>query len=250
MYQGRQKNTGLTDRQGDVLQMIVDQIEQYGYPPTVRELRDELGVNSIRGASIHLDALERKGFIERTGKARGIRVLRRIDNTNTPQEIRIPLIGQIQAGRPILAEENIDQYINVHRDYLNGYQQAFALRVKGESMIDAGIHPSDIALITPTQTAQNGDIVVALFEDSATLKKYHQVDNYIALLPANPKFEPIIGKDFSIQGKLITVLHTDGQRTARLSDDATLVPVYPIDTADTLQHLDPMVKWVYGRTVD
>lgn len=245
---GRQvREHNLTQRQQEVLDIIIGNIEHNGYPPTVRELRDHLGVNSIRGASIHLDALERKGFIQRSGKARGIKVLKIDNGTTSRQEIRIPLIGQIQAGYPLLAEENVEKFINIKKEYLRGNPRAFALRVHGRSMINAGIQPGDIALITPTQHAENGDIVVALFEDSATLKKFYQVDDYIALLPANPEFDPIIGHDFSIQGRLVGLIRAEEEPSGSLSDEACLVPIYREDTLDEPQ---PVVKWVYGRTTD
>jgi repressor LexA len=237
----------LTQRQQEVLDIIVGNIKHHGYPPTVRELRDHLGVNSIRGASIHLDALERKGYIQRNGKARGIKVLKIDNGATSRQEIRIPLIGQIQAGYPLLAEENVEKFINIKKEYLRGNTRAFALRVHGHSMINAGIRPGDIALITPTQHAENGDIVVALFEDSATLKKFYQVDDYIALLPANPDFEPIIGDNFSIQGKLVGIIRANEEPSGSLTNEACLVPIY---REDILAESQPVVKWVYGRTID
>lgn len=237
----------LTTRQQEVLDIIVGGIEINGYPPTVRELRDELGVNSIRGASIHLDALERKGYIQRTSKARGIKVLRVNNRPGGRQEIRIPLIGQIQAGYPLLAEENVEKYISIKRTHLKGNRKAFALRVNGESMIGAGIRPGDIALIIPTSEAQNGDIVVALLEESATLKKYYRFDDYIALVPANPQFEPIVGQDFSIQGKLVGIVRADDDQAGLLYDEACLVPVYRDEASDGPKSV---VKWVYGRTTD
>ncbi len=237
----------LTKRQEKVLGIIINSITTQGYPPTVRELRDKLGVSSIRGASIHLDALERKGYIKRTGKARGIRVLDASPINGNAPDIRIPVIGQIQAGAPILAEQNIETYINIKKSYLKGNKRVFALRVKGESMIEAGILPGDIALISPIQHADNGDIVVALFEDSATLKKFYKVDDYIALLPANPKFKPIIGNNFSIQGKLVGIIRSGEEPSGSLSHDACLVPVYHREIDD---HPNPNIlnRWVYGST--
>lgn len=251
MLQGRQKNTNLTHRQEEVLNIIVREIETNGFPPTVREVRDRLGVSSIRGASVHLEALEKKGYIQKTGKARGIKVLRRSPSLVGNQEIRIPLIGQIQAGLPIWAEENFERYINVKSTYLKGYQKAFALKVEGESMIEAGINPGDTALIFPTQTAQNGDIVVALIEDSVTLKNFHQVDNFIALLPSNSSFDPIIGKEFNIQGKLIGLIKKEDKaygslvRRGSLKNEAHLIPMTAKNALDS-----PKAKWVFGKTIN
>ncbi|NTV30516.1 transcriptional repressor LexA [candidate division WWE3 bacterium] len=242
----RQQEQNLTNRQLITLDLIISEIETNGFPPTVREIRDRLGVNSIRGASIHLDALERKGFIQRSSKARGIKVLRRPETNNAHlQEIRIPLIGQVQAGHPIWAEEHFEKYINVKKSYLKGYQKAFAVRVEGESMIEAGIEPGDIALIHPTESASNGDIVVALIEDSVTLKRFHKVDDFIALLPANPNFKPIIGTEFNIQGKLIGLIKTTDNALGSLEDEASLIPITPLSASDRPQ---TMLKWVYGTT--
>lgn len=245
MLSSRQTLPELTNRQEEVLNIIISEIESNGFPPTVRELRDHLGVNSLRGATIHLDALEKKGYIQRTGKARGIKVLSKSGPLDDNQAIRIPLIGQVKAGEPVWAEENFEKFINVKTSYLGGYRRAYALRVDGDSMIELGIEPGDLALIYPTQTAENGDIVVALLEDSVTLKKFHRVDNFIALLPANKNYEPIIGKDFDIQGKLIGLIKKEEQYHGSLGGEAQLIPMtheqYP-------QNPHPMLKWVYGST--
>jgi len=245
MNTGIHSRHSLTERQQKALNIIVSAIETDGFPPTVREIRDEMGVSSIRGASVHLEALERKGYIQTTGKARGIKVLRRydIEGENDAAEIRIPLIGQVQAGGPVWAEENFERFINIKRSYLKGYQEAFALNVKGDSMLEAGIEPGDIALIHPTETATNGEIVVALLEDEVTIKTYHQVDNFIALLPANPSYEPIIGRAFNIQGKLIGLVKQNEDYNDSLSNEATLVP---ISTKEAKEEHTPVVKWSYG----
>ncbi len=238
----------LTPRQQEVLDVIVQEIETNGFPPTVREIRDLIGVNSIRGASVHLDALEKKGFIRRLTKARGIQVLRRGDGILDSGEIRIPLIGHIQAGGPIWAEENFERYINVKTNLLHGYRNAYALRVQGDSMLDAGIDPGDIALIFPTETAQSGEIVVALIEGSVTLKRFHKVDAYIALLPANPKYQPIIGVEFNIQGRMIGLIKPDQSPYGSLMSDATLVPITNHSASDEPKPKNHMVQWVYGST--
>lgn len=229
----------LTDRQQQVLHAIVSTLETTGAPPTIRELRKVIGVSSLRGVTIHLDALERKGYIERSSKARGVRVLRNGETGRRAQYIRIPLIGTIAAGIPLLAQENIEKYVRVKNDYLHGAQKAFLLRVQGDSMIEAGIKPGDIAIISQTSTADNGDVVVALFEDEATLKKFHKVDNYIALLPANANYQPIIGKEFSIQGKMVGLL--DEKKIWEEEDwaDGALLPI----------HRERLIQkqWVFGR---
>ena len=247
MNTSRRDIGNLTTRQHATLDLIIREIETNGYPPTVREIRDRLGVSSIRGASIHLDALERKGFIQRTSKARGIKVLRRPEGADSFGDIRIPLIGQVQAGHPIWAEEHFERFINVKKTYLRGYQKAFAVRVEGESMIEAGIEPGDIALIYPTEVAVNGDIVVALIEDSVTLKRFHRVDDFIALLPANRNFQPIIGAEFNIQGKMIGLIKHAEYAHGSLQEDASLIP---ITAQGAMDQPKPMLKWVYGSTAN
>lgn len=243
MFNSIQKYPRLTTRQEEVLSIIVSEIENSGFPPTVREIQEKLGVKSIRGASVHLDALQKKGFIQITGKARGIKVLRKSSSMIDKQEIRIPLIGQVQAGIPIWAEENFEQYINVKTTYLKGYQKAYALRVKGESMIGAGIEPDDVALIYPTNIARDGDIVVALIDNEVTLKRFQQVDNFIALLPANENFQPIIGKDFDIQGKLIGLIKKNDRAWGSLVNEAKLIP---IAKQSALDHPNYTSQWTFG----
>ncbi|MCA9390512.1 transcriptional repressor LexA, partial [candidate division WWE3 bacterium] len=212
-----------------------------GFPPTIRELRDEIGVSSLRGVTVHLDALERKGFIERNSKARGLRVLRNGEMGRRAQYIRIPLVGTVAAGTPILAQENIEKYVRVKRDQLKGSEKSFLLRVQGDSMIDAGIRPGDLAIISESATADSGDVVVALFDDEVTLKKFHKVDNYVALLPANAKYQPIIGKDFEIQGKLVGLLDE-----AQLFDDENWVDG---DLLPVRREQSKHFPWIFGREV-
>lgn len=229
----------LTGRQQIVLSFIVEQIEGSGFPPTIREIRDAIGVSSLRGVTVHLDALERKGYIERNSKARGLRVLRTGEVGRRATHIRIPLVGAIAAGTPILAQENIEKYVRVKRDHLRGAQKAFLLRVEGDSMIDAGIDDGDLALMSETNTAQSGDVVAALLNDGVTLKTFHQVDKYIALLPANPKYEPIIGKEFSIQGKMVTLLKESMLFEDEGWADGDLLPV----SSARRQRM----QWVFGK---
>lgn len=231
--------SSLTQRQQEVLHAIVQNLEQTGAPPTIRELRDEIGVNSLRGVTVHLDALERKGYIQRSNKARGLKVLQYGETGRRAQYIRIPLVGAVAAGTPILAQENIEKYVRVRREKLQGSQKSFLLRVQGDSMIEAGIKPGDIAIISEANTAQNGDVVVALLEDEVTLKKFHKVDDYIALLPANVKYQPIIGREFSIQGKMVGLLNDRDIWAEEDLSDGQLMPV----------HREARLKthWVFGQ---
>jgi repressor LexA len=230
----------LTSRQQKVLNTIIRNIESTGFPPTIRELREKIGVTSLRGVTVHLDALERKGYIERNSKARGLRVLRSGEAGRRAQYIRIPLVGSVAAGTPILAQENIEKYVRVKKDHLKGSQKAFLLRVQGDSMIEAGIRPGDLAIISESNTADNGDVVVALLEDEVTLKKFHKIDNYVALLPANPNYQPIIGREFSIQGKLVGLLHDEQIYNEEQWDEGQLMPVH--------RERSPRVQWIFGHS--
>lgn len=192
----------------------------------MREIADYLGLKSFQGAGIHLLALERKGYIERTPIARGLRVLRAPKDERIGKTIRIPLLGEIAAGTPILSEQNIEKYMAIPTEYLQGADEAFLLRVKGDSMIEAGINEGDLAIISAGPQAKSGDIVAALIENEVTLKKFHQVDQYVALLPANPKYKPIIGREFLIQGRCLGLIH-HGQPINRTTQKA-LLPIYSL----------------------
>lgn len=234
----------LTSRQQQTLRGILNNLQTQGFPPTIRELKDVLQINSLRGVVVHLEALEKKGYIKRSGKARGIKVLKKIESGGLSGEVEVPLIGRIAAGQPILSEENIEKYVPIRREYLQGNAQAFLLRVQGESMIEAGIEPNDLVIVLPSQSAENGDLVVALLEDEVTLKKFHRIENYIALLPANPSYEPIIGREFSIQGRVIGVIRETDQAHGSVSQGDRLLPIYKMRTFNTGE--SPSPRWTYG----
>lgn len=234
----------LTNRQQQTLHIILDSIQTQGFPPTIRELKDALQVSALRGAVVHLEALEKKGYIERSGKARGIKVLKKVKFRKLSPEVKVPLIGQITAGLPILAEENIEKYVPIRRDYLQGNEKVFLLRVQGDSMIGAGIQPGDLVMVLPSQTAESGDLVVALLEDEVTLKKFHRIENYIALLPANPVYQPIIGREFSIQGKVIGIIREHDQPYGSVSEGDSLLPIYKMRVSERRRTLPP--RWSYG----
>lgn len=217
----------LTKRQKEILDFVIHEIETRGIPPSLREIRDAMHMKSFQGAAAQLKALEQKGYIARLPYARGIRVLKKSSgfSDQVGNTLSIPLLGEVHAGLPMLAEENIEKYVAVGRQALKGAKQAFLLRVRGDSMVNAGIFEGDIAIISSQSTAENGDIVVALLENEVTLKRFHRVDQYVALLPANEKYSPIIGKAFSIQGKCIGLLRNQ----AGFNEHATmrtLLPVY------------------------
>ena len=192
----------LTDRQQQVFSFVVTYLDAHGYPPTIREMQEGLGIGSLRGVTIHLDALHKKGFIERlSGKgggprtSRGIRVLARVASRQQDTAegiVRLPLIGTIAAGLPLLATQNIEDIVPVPTSLVRGGgEDCFLLRVQGESMTGAHIMPGDLVIIQPRQTAENGDIVAARIGEEATVKTFHRHGNRIELLPQNPNYAPI-----------------------------------------------------------
>jgi len=189
----------LTKRQKQVLDFIYEYADEFGYPPTIRQIGRNFGIKSPNGVADHLRALERKGEIRlRANTARGIELL-------NPPEKGIPLVGRIAAGEPILAAENIEDRLALERMFpVDG--KCFALRVKGDSMTGDGIYNGDILVVRPQQTAGNGDIVVAIVDDEATVKRFYKEKNRIRLQPSNPRYSPIYGKEIEIRGKIIGVI--------------------------------------------
>lgn len=218
----------LTDRQKQVLRFIIHEITSRGLPPSLREIADHLGTTSFQGAAVHLLALEKKGYIEKSPVARGLRVLRVPKSEKIGKTISIPILGEIQAGVPIFSEQNIEKYLSIPSQYLQGASEAFLLRVRGDSMIEAGINEGDLAIISTQPTAKNGDIVAALVGQEVTLKKFHQIDQYVALIPANPKYKPIIGREFLIQGRCIGLLKDKEANNFRGMSNRNLLPIYSL----------------------
>lgn len=200
----------ITQRQRQVLEMIQRHTVKQGAPPTIRELREGLRLKSLRGVTVHLDALVRKGYIERNRQARGIRILRGgggITPVVDLQTVLIPVVGRIAAGEPILAEQQIEERLAVDRRWVTA-PGCFAVRVHGESMMGAGIMDGDYVIVRPQKTAENGEIVAVLIEGEATVKKFYQErGGRIRLQPENPAIEPIFvnPRDRSIQilGKVV-----------------------------------------------
>lgn len=194
----------LPPRQKQVLTFIIDYIEQYGYPPSMRDIATHIGVSGNVAVISHLDALERKGYIRRdTGSSRGIVLIRE----KQPEIAQVPIAGTVRAGMPSLAVEDIEGYYPMEKMQLRG--GAFFLRVKGDSMINDAIVDGDLALIRPQETAENGDIVVAMINGEATLKRFHREKDHIRLQPRNPNMEPIIipaGEEVIIIGKAIKIV--------------------------------------------
>jgi repressor LexA len=193
----------LTHKQQMVLDFLKREIKQNGYPPTVREICDAVGLSSTSTVHAHLETLERKGYIRRSPtKNRSTEILEEDFYGNARELVSVPIVGQVAAGVPILAEENIEDTFPLPIDYVkNG--SCFMLHVKGDSMIDEGILDGDLVLVRQQQTAVNGDIVIAMMEDSATAKTFYRENGHIRLQPANNAFAPIIVKDCEILGKVI-----------------------------------------------
>lgn len=198
----------LTDKQNSVFEFIAKAIREKGFPPTIREIGEQFGI-SAKGAYDHLKAIEKKGFL-RTSKnqSRAIEILKLSDDdkSSTADITKIPLLGRIAAGSPILAEENIEEYIPVGEE-LSHKSGLFGLRVQGDSMIEAGIHSKDIAIIQKQEVAKDGDIVAALLDgDSATLKVYYKEKDKVRLEPRNANLKPIFSEQIQILGKLVGLI--------------------------------------------
>lgn len=199
----------LTTRQKQILEFIRRQIRERGYPPSVREIGEAVGLRSSSTVHGHLARLEEKGYLRRDPtKPRAIEVLDD-DPTRVLQHQRlvsVPLVGRVTAGEPILAVENIEDYIPLPRD-LAGGEGTFLLSVRGDSMIGAGIFDGDTVIVRPQPTADNGDIVVAMVGDEeATIKRFFREKDAIRLQPENPVLEPIVSRDVRIIGKVIGLI--------------------------------------------
>lgn len=197
----------LSPRQRQILSLIRKQIQERGYPPSVRELGEAVGLRSSSTVHAHLTRLEERGYIRRDPtKPRAIEIVHPdyLPGTVPDDTIQLPLVGQVTAGEPILAVENIEEYLTFPRSLVgNGGEGTFVLRVKGDSMIEAGIFDGDFVIVKRGETAENGEIVVALIEDEATIKRFYKEESRIRLQPANRSMEPIYVQDVRIIGKVI-----------------------------------------------
>ncbi len=193
----------LTIKQERILDFIKSSIKDSGFPPTVREIGEKFNI-TVKGAYDHVKAIEKKGYIKtEQNKSRAIVVLN--EEEEVPVDaINIPLLGRIAAGSPIMAEENIEEYLSFPKSMFRSGEY-FALSVKGDSMIEGGIYDGDIAIIKKQNTANNGDVIAALLTDEATLKRLKVSGNKVQLLPDNPAYEPIIAENLTILGKLIAL---------------------------------------------
>jgi len=194
----------LSKKQEEVFNFLKTQIRRKGYPPTVREICDAVNLSSTSTVHAHLETLERKGYIRRSPtKNRSIEILEDNFYGFSDHVVNVPIVGQVTAGAPILAQENIEGSFPIPVDYIPN-NQTFILHIKGDSMIDAGIHDKDLIVVSQQNDADNGDIVVALIDDSATVKSFYRENNgYVRLQPANEAYQPIIVKDCEILGKVV-----------------------------------------------
>ena len=196
----------LTARQKRIYDFVAGAIRDNGYAPSIPEIGKRFKIASTRGVFDHLKALESKGYIKRIGK-RAIEIVSPTGRSGLPEATEIPVLGRIRAGAPVLAEENIEGFLAVANEIARG-KETFALKVKGDSMIDDGIFDGDYVIIRRQETADNGDIVCALIENEATLKRFHQKGSVVVLKPANKNYAPItVSKgEFRILGKASGVI--------------------------------------------
>lgn len=193
----------ITNKQREILEYIKDEILSRGYPPAVREICEAVKLKSTSSVHAHLETLEKNGYIRRDpSKPRAIEIVDDTFNLTRRELVNVPLIGTVAAGEPLLASENIETYFPMPAEIMPN-EQVFMLTVKGESMINVGIFDGDKILVKQQSTCRNGDIVVALVDDSATVKTFYKEDGYIRLQPENDYLDPIIVKDCIILGKVI-----------------------------------------------
>lgn len=195
----------ISAKQQEILEYIKQEILHKGYPPAVREICEAVHLRSTSSVHAHLETLENKGYIRRDAtKPRAIEIVDDQFNLTRRELVNVPIVGQVAAGQPILAEENIEDYFPIPAGMMPN-KESFMLKVKGESMINAGILDGDLILVQQQTTAENGDKVVALIDDSATVKTYYKEDGHYRLQPENDYMDPIIVDEVSILGKVFGV---------------------------------------------
>ncbi|MEG8948125.1 transcriptional repressor LexA [Rosettibacter firmus] len=206
------KNQKITQRQKEILDFIQDYVDFNGYPPTYREIGKKFNISSTFGVKRHIDALIKKGYL--SNESRASRTLSLVVN-NTPTEeqniVEIPIVGRVAAGIPLLAEENIEGNLSIDKNLIGNRNECFGLKVRGDSMKNAGILEGDLVIVQPQREAQNGDIIIALLGDEATMKRFVIENGRIYLVPENENYKPILVEntdDFSIIGKVIGVFRS------------------------------------------
>ena len=198
-------NGKISEKQKEILEYIKQEILNKGYPPAVREICEAVHLKSTSSVHSHLETLEKNGYIRRDPtKPRAIEIMDDTFNLTRREMVNVPVIGNVAAGQPLLALQNIENYFPIPAEYMPN-QETFMLKVKGESMINAGILDGDHILVERQSTASNGEIVVALVDDSATVKTYYKEDGHYRLQPENDTMDPIIVDECSILGKVFGV---------------------------------------------
>lgn len=195
----------ISTKQREILEYMKSEILNKGYPPAVREICEAVGLKSTSSVHSHLETLEKNGYIRRDPtKPRAIEIVDDNFNLTRREVVNVPIVGKVAAGQPILAVENIDNYFPIPMEYMPN-AETFMLEVKGESMINVGIYDGDRILVQKQSIARNGEIVVALVEDSATVKTFYKEDGYYRLQPENDHMDPIIVPEVEILGKVFGV---------------------------------------------
>lgn len=198
----------ISKKQQEILEYIKDQILKKGYPPAVREICEAVNLRSTSSVHSHLETLERNGYIRRDPtKPRAIEIIDDQFNFIRREMVNIPIVGRVAAGEPILAQQNIEDYFPVPAEILPN-AEVFMLQVKGDSMVNMGIYEGDYLIVQQQTTAANGDVVVALVEDSATVKRFYKEDGFYRLQPENDFMDPIIVEHCEILGKVISLIRT------------------------------------------
>lgn len=195
----------ISAKQQEILEYIKDEILHKGYPPAVREICQAVNLKSTSSVHSHLETLEKNGYIRRDPtKPRAIEIMDDTFNLNRREMVNVPILGNVAAGEPLFAEENIEDYFPIPAEMIPN-SEVFMLHVRGESMINVGILDGDNVLVQQQSTAKDGEMVVALVEDSATVKTFYKEDGYIRLQPENDTMEPIIVPDCQILGKVFGI---------------------------------------------
>ncbi len=206
----------LTERQNEILTFIKDFLRENGYPPTLREIGKKFQISSTFGVKRHLDALVKKGYLNiESNASRGLCIIDNEETQPLAESVRneffnkIPIVGRVAAGSPILAEQNIEGTVIIDPAFIKKSEDAFALKVRGDSMINAGIFEGDLVIVSPDNKGKNGDIIVAMLDDEVTVKSYKIENNSITLIPENDNYRPMPVKDknsFSVIGKVKGVI--------------------------------------------
>lgn len=195
----------ISAKQLEILEYIKSQILERGFPPAVRDICEAVNLKSTSSVHSHLETLEKNGYIRRDPtKPRAIEILDDSFNLMRREMVNVPMVGRVAAGEPILAEQNIENYFPIPMEFMPN-KQTFMLQVKGESMINAGILDGDYVLVEEQKTAHNGEMIVALIEDGATVKTFYKEEGVIRLQPENDTMDPIIVPDCTVLGKVIGV---------------------------------------------